>query len=370
MRTGNETQPIVWALGRFGAFFQMPILKALSLELQPLAVASRQSARTDYRDRADMILAAPRTITGARSAMPFALGMLGDRWQLAHRLRERAQIVHVTMISPWDAWYLKAARMAGVPSLVTIHDATRHPGEESGALDRVAQMVLRHADHVVTLSQHVHAECQRQPGFTQPLHLLEGGLLVRTEPELPARAAPSGRPFKILFSGRIRYYKGLHVLLEALELLQARGCHCEVTVAGSGDLEPYAEALARLPHVAVINRWISDEELCSLLAAHDIMALPYLEASQSAVALDAQWAAMPVLSTPVGGLTEQLAHGTDALIATEAAAPAFADVMERLLRDPVLYETLSRGAHAAFQRVSLRPVGQKWRALYDEILRP
>ncbi len=368
MLKDQDTQPVIWALGRFGTFFQMPILKALSLESRPLAVASRRSALDDFGALPGAVLAAPRTITGARSAIPFALGMRGDRQTLARRLRERAQLVHVTMISPWDAWYLKAARMAGVPSLVTIHDATRHPGEESGVLDRVAQMVLGHADHVVTLSQHVYAEFQANAHFNRPLHLLEGGLLVRTEPELPARAAPGDRPLKILFSGRIRHYKGLHLLLEALELLQARGRHCEVTVAGSGDMEPYADALARLPHVAVINRWISDEELCRLLSDHDVMALPYIEASQSAVALDAQWAAMPVLSTPVGGLKEQLSHGVDSLIAAEATGPAFADVMERLLRDPVLYETLSRGAHAAFQQVSLRPVGQKWRALYDEIL--
>lgn len=368
MSAKGGRQPVIWALGRYGSLFQRPLIKALSLDGPCWAVAARDVAHVDYRNTPELILAAPRTVGRLGSAPSFALSMLSDRAALAKQLRARAEIVHVVMISPWDVWYLKAARMAGVPTIVTIHDATRHPGEENRILDKLAAITLRYADHVVCLSQHVYDEFRRQREYTQSLHLVEGGLLVRTEPELPPRTAPRGRPLKILFSGRIRRYKGLDILLDSLRLLEERGVFFQVTVAGSGDLGPYADALKQHPKIELINRWISDQELCEILADHDVMAMPYIEASQSAVALDAQWAAMPVVATPVGGLTEQLTQGVDALFGKEASAIAFADALEQLLGDPALFATLSRGSHDSFQRVSLRPVANKWRALYDHIL--
>ncbi|MBK6367976.1 MAG: hypothetical protein IPF65_12155 [Polaromonas sp.] len=54
--------------------------------------------------------------------------------------------------------------------------------------------------------------------------------------------------------------------------------------------------------------------MLSILATHDIAVLPYREASQSGVAIDALWAAMPAIATTVGALPKQLNLEVDTLL--------------------------------------------------------
>jgi glycosyltransferase involved in cell wall biosynthesis len=74
------------------------------------------------------------------------------------------------------------------------------------------------------------------------------------------------------------------------------------------------------------------------------MALPYVEASQSGVALTAFGGGMPVVATPVGGLGEQVRDGVDGLLAAAATPAAFADALARVATDPALLARLTAGA--------------------------
>ncbi|MBK9340417.1 MAG: glycosyltransferase [Rhodoferax sp.] len=84
-----------------------------------------------------------------------------------------------------------------------------------------------------------------------------------------------------------------------------------------------------LNHISVKNHFLSDDELSQLLSEHDVSVLPYIEASQSAVAIDALWAALPAVATPVGALPKQFAE-QNALI-VEKSPQMIADTLNRLL---------------------------------------
>jgi len=72
--------------------------------------------------------------------------------------------------------------------------------------------------------------------------------------------------------------------------------------------------------------------------------LPYGEASQSGVAASAYAAGRPVVATPVGGLVEQVVHGTTGLLAQDLSAEALADEVAALVDSPVLFDLCSAGA--------------------------
>ena len=360
--------PVLWTLSKTsGALFQAPLYSALRIAGVIGIVAAAANKMLPIAEAAGDLLACPSTITSPGGVWKFARDSLSDRQHLRRQLQAKASLVHVTMGSPWDAFYLKAAKQAHVPIIQTVHDATRHLGEESRLLNRLESYSYRYVDHFVTLSHFVFDELRSRPDIQAPVHLVEGGLLTRSDPPMASRNYPTDRMPRILFLGRIHPYKGLNLLLDAIALLQGKGHALGLTIAGSGDLSPYESGLSKVDNLTVINRWIDDDEVPSILADNDIMALPYVEASQSGVALDAQWAAMPAVATPVGALPQQFNDGIDAIIVDAITSSAVADGLFTLMSNPELYHRLSQGASDLYMQRVVDPVAQKWRGFYTQV---
>jgi glycosyltransferase involved in cell wall biosynthesis len=358
--------PVLWSLSnRSGSLFQKPLFAALNLEGDALAVCSPASvALSDFNERGKLLMAPP-TLDRLTSMPSFLAAAPVARYQLKQLLRKKAELVHVTMGSPIDAFYLAAAKSAAIPVVMTIHDNARHLGEGSRILDVLDRLTLRYVDHVVTVSDFVFDEVQRNIK-NKPVHVVSDGLLTRDQQGLPPRATMHV-PARILFLGRIHEYKGLEMLLQSLDILDGKGASTALTIAGSGDLEPYAAALAKRPQTRIINHWIDDATILELLKEQDILALPYLEASQSGIAIDAQWAAMPAVATPVGALPQQFSAGKAALICSDVSAEAFAASLLELLNSQGLYSTLSKGAYNAYRDKDLITVARKWRDFYASL---
>jgi glycosyltransferase involved in cell wall biosynthesis len=205
-------------------------------------------------------------------------------------------------------------------------------------------MEARQADAVLTLSRHVSdqlRELRRIP--YDRISVISHGAFQFLKQEPPTRRFPQGRPFRILFFGRILEYKGLPLLIDAYEQLR-RQQPVELHVVGSGDTTDIGGRLRSLPGVHFDNRWIPEGEVGSVLAAADVMVLPYVEASQSGVAAAAFGAGMPVVASPVGGLAEQVRHGENGVIAREISATALAEAIGTLAQNPSLYERCAANA--------------------------
>jgi glycosyltransferase involved in cell wall biosynthesis len=160
------------------------------------------------------------------------------------------------------------------------------------------------------------------------------------------RAFPEpGKPVRLVFFGRIKAYKGLDLLLDAVSRLQTER-PVSLTIAGQGSLVPYAGALAALKSVRVINDWIAEGDVAGILDAADLLVAPYIEASQSGVIPSAYGLGLPVVATPVGGLAEQIHPGETGLLAAAPTAAALADAIRQMMGDTALYARCSAGALA------------------------
>ena len=73
--------------------------------------------------------------------------------------------------------------------------------------------------------------------------------------------------------------------------------------------------------------WLPESEVPQVLAAADLVVLPYRSGSQSAVAPLALAAGLPVLGTDVGGLSEVIRHGTNGML----VAPGSVEELKRAL---------------------------------------
>lgn len=140
----------------------------------------------------------------------------------------------------------------------------------------------------------------------------------------------------LLFFGHIRAYKGLPVLLRAMPaILEQRAVR--LLIAGEF-YEPrarYDALIAQLDlreRVTIIDRYLPNEEVPDVFAAADVCVLPYVSATQSGVAKVAYGFAKPVITTNVGGLSEEVIDGETGYVVAPEDPAAIAAAVERFCR--------------------------------------
>lgn len=256
-------------------------------------------------------------------------------------------VVLCTMHHPWNVPAIFLLRRLGVPFVSMVHNATRHPGEGSRLLPWLVAMEARRADCVLALSRHVANQLRDLRRISADrIAVVSHGAFRFSGPEAPPRRFPQGRPFRLLFFGRILEYKGLPLLIDAYERLGGSRS-VELHVVGSGNAGTAGARLRGLAGACFDNRWVPEAEVGRVLAGADLLVLPYVEASQSGVAAAAFGAGIPVVATPVGGLAEQVRHGEYGLVARDVSAGGLSEAIASLMEDPPLYERCAENAWKA-----------------------
>lgn len=284
-------------------------------------------------------------------------------WRLRRQLKEamrggRFDAMLTLMPHVWSALVAPIVRREGVRYATIIHDASAHPGDPSGLVNRWLLADARHADRVFTLSRTVADQlvAARIADRANVTALFHPDLSTNLKP-MEDRGIPDA-PLRLLFFGRILPYKGLSLFTAAMERLHAEGFPVEIGIFGEGPLGAERERLERLG-ATIVNQWIGEDEIEPILARYDAMALSHVEASQSGIAALAAGARLPVVATPVGGLTEQIRDGETGVLAEDVTPEAFADAVKRM-SDPDLRRRIaariSSEAEGRSMRLFLRSV--------------
>jgi rhamnosyl/mannosyltransferase len=172
----------------------------------------------------------------------------------------------------------------------------------------------------------------------------------------------------LLFTGRLRYYKGLQFLLEAMSAMPAE---TRLVIVGIGPQEAALKELTArlgLEDKVIFAGEISDEELPAYYAAADIFVLPACERSEAfgLVQLEAMAAARPVVSTELGTGTSYVnQHGKTGLVVAPSNPAALAEAVNKLLGDKELRESMGRrGRERARAEFSLAKMVDRLEEIY------
>ncbi len=139
----------------------------------------------------------------------------------------------------------------------------------------------------------------------------------------------------VLFVGRLRYYKGVDVLIEA-----AAGIDARILIVGAGPMGQQWQRLAARSEAASRIRFlghVSDDELPRYYAAADVVVLPSSHRSEAfgQVLLEAMASSRPVVSTELGtGTSFVNQHGKTGTVVAVGDAVALAEAVNTLLLDP------------------------------------
>lgn len=167
----------------------------------------------------------------------------------------------------------------------------------------------------------------------------------------------------VLFFGFVRAYKGLDVLLRAFDGLEPAAAYHLLLV---GDFyqpkQVYAAGLEKLSarrQLTLVDRYVPNEEVGLFFTAADVLAAPYLSASQSGVVQVAYAFGKPVVASRVGGLPEVVIPGETGFLVPPGDPEALCAAIQECLR-PENAEKLQAGIAGMRQACS-------WEGLVDAI---
>lgn len=161
-------------------------------------------------------------------------------------------------------------------------------------------------------------------------------------------------PPRLLFVGRLLYWKGAHLALSALDVVRKSAPGARLTIVGHGPEELALRAQAErlgLADATTFVPWMPQADLFQLYQEHDLFVFPSLHDSGGNVVLEALCRGLPVVCLDLGGPKELVTSACGAVVrtnglSTESAANDLAVAISNLLRDPLKLQALSEGAVA------------------------
>ncbi|MCI4336832.1 MAG: glycosyltransferase [Thermoplasmata archaeon] len=253
---------------------------------------------------------------------------------------------------------VQTAQRAGIPSVLTYHmDADlggARPFRGSGAITRCYRALSAHpslaaCDAIVSNSRG-YAEASpvlrhhlskvrviRKGVDVHRLGLGRRSVKTRARPAIVApEAFPPGRD-RLLFLGRLVPYKGLPVLLEAVQRLRDAGRDVGLMIAGTGPMESALGARAAelriAPFVSFLG-FVPDTEVGPLYRFADVVAAPSISTLES-TATSLEEAAMcgtAVVGTELPGAGETVPHdGVRGRLVPPGRADCLAEAIAKML---------------------------------------
>ena len=180
---------------------------------------------------------------------------------------------------------------------------------------------------------------------------------------------------RVLFVGRLRYYKGVEVLIAAFERLRAGGLPATLLIVGSGPRSARCRRLAKDTAVAGDIHFlgeVADDELPAIHAAAEVFVLPSCRRSEAyGLALaEAMAAGTAVVSTELGTGTSWVnLDGETGLVVPPRDPAALAAALGRLLSDPEMRRAMgSRARRRARRELDAEGMVERVIGIYDAVL--
>jgi glycosyltransferase involved in cell wall biosynthesis len=177
-------------------------------------------------------------------------------------------------------------------------------------------------------------------------------------------------PLKAVYVGRLLYWKGVHLALEAFAQASALRPEMMFTIVGDGPKRPRLEAQARELGVESRVRFtgrVPAEAVSSLLSEHNSFIFPSFQDSGAFAVLEAMAAGLPVIAVESGGPALLVTDETGILIPPHDPAQTITGLCDALIRLND-YPELRQGLGAAgAQRASEEFIWDRLDNLLQEI---
>lgn len=231
---------------------------------------------------------------------------------------------------------------------------------------KVVPLHLELCDIVVATSERIRRELiEAAPEVDHRRILVKpNGVDASRFPVQERREPPPGEPFRLVTVSRIEPKKGLLDLVDAVDLLRARGLQVEAHIVGAADDWSEASRTCKADldrRITERNLWgtvhlegrRSSEEVLRFLRIAHLFVAPFVETETGdkdgipTALLEGMATGLPAVATDAGSISEVIEDGAQGLLVPQRSPAALADAIEALLRDPDRRAQLGRDAAAS-----------------------
>lgn len=226
----------------------------------------------------------------------------------------------VVSVHEHDELRLLAISSGHAPMVYTVHDPEPHLGDDYPLYRRLGQFLCRRSTDRFVVHGNLLREQMIPHAKGRPVDSVALGLW-------PAESVfPPPGTENVLFFGRLEEYKGINVLIDSFPLIRERHPNASLTIAGDG---PVAPSLQPADGIDLRIGYIPEDEIEPLISRATVVAMPYLDASQSGVGLLAVRRGVPLVVTRTGelpGLVED-----EAMVVEPGSATALCEALSRAI---------------------------------------
>jgi glycosyltransferase involved in cell wall biosynthesis len=165
----------------------------------------------------------------------------------------------------------------------------------------------------------------------------------------PDPATPRADPPRFVYIGRLKRYKGIEFLIQALAIARRERPDLTLDVAGSGDDRPRLEAIAGaagLGDAVRFHGFVDDLTRLRLLREAVANVFPSPKEGWGITVMEAAACGTPSLASNSPGLRDSVRDGRTGVLVPHGDTAALGREMLRLAGDPALVATLGQAARA------------------------
>ena len=351
--------------GDFSPQYNLALANALNKKVRRCWLVGKhgfdETSRPDFRRDHFYKLAALPFI----SALPDGAGKLTkglshgfDLYRLSGWLdQEDVDVVHFQWLPLPLIDNLVLPRIAASRALiVTMHDSNPYNGSISGVMTRGLNELLRLADKIVVHTEQAQGRLEAQGLPPGRIVRVPHGLLHEPANDTYAPRQDHGR-LRLLQFGKIKHYKGVDILIEALARLSVDvRDKLDIQIVGKPYMDMGAIQASIDQHqlgncIQLRLDYIAEEEIDALFAEADAALFPYREIDASGVVMTAIAQGLPVIASRTGGFGELFDDGLGGALFPSEDADALAAILTQWANEPSIVRTQRAAMHAKRQAV-------------------
>jgi len=292
--------------------------------------------------------------------------------------QEDYDIIHTHIPTPWSAdWSAVLSKIKNKPLVITYHNDII--GE--GIVDYIARfynstflkLLLKRADKIIITQPSYLKSSNYLRDYQDKIEVIPNG--VDVDKFQPRKTFNDDYTiFFLSLLDEFHRYKGLDILLKSLQIVKKEIPNIKLVVGGKGVLVDYYKKMAAsmgLVDNVEFTGFISDDEIVGYYNQANVFVLPSTSSLQEGfgiVALEALACQIPVITTDIVGVAEDLDAVNGGLIVPPKDNVKLAEAIIIILKDKELQKEMGkRGRKLVMEKYTWKSVASNMEKLYKII---
>lgn len=220
--------------------------------------------------------------------------------------------------------------------LYLLHDAQRHPRKGRSLVNTIGialdKLIMKSCHRFLLFSDEQYSLFQelspnkRASYIPKPIH--DYGVSKVDKPNIEEEC-------NFLFLGRIDYYKGLDVLIDAFENVRNGGQRkMKLSIYGTETDDKWRKHIKKMDNYNLQIRFFDDSEIPDIFRAHHFLILPYRQVTQSGPFSIALSYGLPVVASNIGIFSHLIFDGENGFLFKKECVDELTQCLEKCLQLP------------------------------------